>query len=549
MAKSIDAIRTDLQGAIDTGQLQGIRSDGVNTNPRTQESARSVGSKLSGSVSTINSNALKPTPVVNPPALPTPPVNTRINATTDQPLTPVIPESTPEPTTLKDQTQAFLQDQMGGGGKIDTQAVRDELRLNEKRQAAIDVENELLQTKQRYQNQIDDLEKNEQGNFGGALAGRINQLTQEANKDLANIAIRAKVANDDFNGAQNIYNQRVADMKDYRDYQFQVYNATRDALQNDLTASEKLTLDQNFRIQQDETDFEQQKELADYNAQIDRSNAVFESELKAKEINNNSVNIPISETKYDNNLSFEGFITQKENEQSMSLSPATRDSLRTEYEALVKNQPPTNQEAQSIVGIASNLLGSERAKSSKANLTSAFNNGDYQSVYTQIANNVEDTLTGEVKTKFANSRTDIGIMSGMRDAILQYTNGGGDIGILKGTADDISKKLGQLSQDPEFSALATQLEREFQTYRLNMTGAAFSPEESREYAAVNPRADASLELNLATIDGALAQLENRVTSTINARVPGATKIYAQIQSEVSEPEDLSVDISDLDFKF
>jgi len=283
--------RTRLQGAIDTGKLQGIRSDGVNTNPRTQESATSVGGNLAAGVSTINSNALKPTPVVNPPALPTPPVNTRINATTDQPLTPVIPESTPAPTTLQDQTRAFLQDQMGGGGQIDTQAVRDELRLNEKRQAATDVENEILQTKQRYQNQIDELEKNAQGNFGGALAGRINQLTQEANKDLANIAIRAKVANDDFIGAQNIYNQRVADMKDYRDYQFQVYNATRDALQNDLTASEKLTLDQNFRIQQDETAFEQQKELASYKAQMDRSNAVFESELRAEEINASKNNV------------------------------------------------------------------------------------------------------------------------------------------------------------------------------------------------------------------------------------------------------------------
>ena len=549
MDKPIEQIRTDLQSAIDTGKLRGIRTDGVNTNP---ETARQTGSDLASGITTINSSNLKPTSVVNPPALPPNPTNTRINANTD------ISEASSIPPTLKQSQQNFLQSQQGEGGQLNTQAVREELRLDEKRKTATDLDNKIIATKRRYEAQIEALEKNPRGVFGGALSTQINKLSQEANKDLANLSFSYKIANDDLVGAQETYNARVADMKDFRTYQFQVYNATREALQNDLTASEKLTLDQNFKVQQDETNFAQQKELADYKTQLEQSSPLFKAQVanqlsqireRDASVNNNRVNIPISETKYDNNLTFEGFITQKENELSMNLSPATKDSLRTEYEALVKNQPPTNQEAQGVVNVASNLLGSARAVSSKENLTSSFNSGDFESVYTQIANNVEDALTGSVKTKFADSRNDIGIMSGMRDAILEYTNAGGDIGILKGTADKISKKLGQLSQDPEFSALATQLQREFQTYRLNMTGAAFSPEESREYASVNPTAGASLELNLATIDGALAQLENRVTSTINARVPGATKIYTQIKSEVSTPRNSSVDISDLDFKF
>jgi len=245
---------------------------------RQSETASSVGGNLAAGITTINSNNLKPTPVVNPTALPPNPTNTRINAATNISEAQAIPPKAPA-TSLQDKTQQFLQDQLGDGGRIDTQSVREELRLDEKRQRANDLDNKVIATKRRYEEQIEELEKNPEGKLRGNLNQQINKLSQEANKDLANLSFQYKIANDDLNGARETYNARVADMKDFRDYQFQVYNATRDALQNDLTASEKLTLDQNFKIQQDETNFEQQKELADYNAQIARNNAVFSNSL------------------------------------------------------------------------------------------------------------------------------------------------------------------------------------------------------------------------------------------------------------------------------
>ena len=64
-----------------------------------------------------------------------------------------------------------------------------------------------------------------------------------------------------------------------------------------------------------------------------------------------------------------------------------------------------------------------------------------------------------------------------------------------------------------------------------MTGAAFSEAESRDYASVNPTLGKSLNLNLSIIDGALNQLENRITSTVNVRVPGASKLYGFIKGD------------------
>ena len=105
------------------------------------------------------------------------------------------------------------------------------------------------------------------------------------------------------------------------------------------------------------------------------------------------------------------------------------------------------------------------------------------------------------------------------------------------TADEIARKFGQLKTDPKFASLAVQLTREFQMYRVVMTGAAFSPEESREYKAVNPRTNASLDLNLATIDGALNQLENRITATVNTKIPNASKLYEKVGGDGMSDDD------------
>lgn len=179
-----------------------------------------------------------------------------------------------------------------------------------------------------------------------------------------------------------------------------------------------------------------------------------------------------------------------------------------------------------IIKSASNLVGTERGKTSKIAMSEAIINNDYVSAYAQVANNVEESLTGEVKTKFANARTDYGIMQGFRIVIEDYANAGGDMGLLKGKEEDIKRKLG--IDSGKASALAVALWREFQYYRSNMTGAAFTEKESRDYASVNPTLGKSLNLNLSVIDGALNQLENRITSTINTRIPNAKKLYDKV---------------------
>jgi hypothetical protein len=179
----------------------------------------------------------------------------------------------------------------------------------------------------------------------------------------------------------------------------------------------------------------------------------------------------------------------------------------------------------SIINGTASLLSSARGKQSRIDMANYIANGNFKSAWSEVANAVEEKLTGDNATRFGNQRTDYEAMKGLREAIQEYSDAGGKMGLLVGTAEDISNRLAGVTGDPKLTALATQLNREFQTYRTNATGAAFSPEESREYAKVNPRTTASLDLNLTIIDGALNQLENRILSAVKTRVPGAEMLW------------------------
>lgn len=205
----------------------------------------------------------------------------------------------------------------------------------------------------------------------------------------------------------------------------------------------------------------------------------------------------------------------------------------------------TSPEFTGIIDSVGNLAATAiKGRMARQSLSNALAGENYVDAYAQIGNAVEDSLTGEGKTKFQAARIDYNVMGGLREAVKDYAEAGGNTGLLRGNAEEITRKLGQVT-DPKLTALAVQLQREFQSYRSNMTGAAFGKGESRDYESVNPSSTNKLDLNLAIIDGALNQLENRVVSTINTKVPGAQKIYSKVTSSIppSSPGLESVGVS------
>ena len=208
--------------------------------------------------------------------------------------------------------------------------------------------------------------------------------------------------------------------------------------------------------------------------------------------------------------------------------------LTQEIEA---NKPITGEYANIING-AAGLVPATKKQQVKQNIATSLANGDYKTAYAEISNAVSDGLTGTNKTKFDDANTDLGILANVRNAVQEYSDAGGNMGLLKGTEEEIKRKLG--IDSGKASALAVQLWREFQTYRSNMTGAAFTPQESRDYASVNPTLGKSLDLNLSVIDGAMAQLGNRVNSTITRRIPDAQEIFDKAYGSASNQQTINI---------
>lgn len=196
-------------------------------------------------------------------------------------------------------------------------------------------------------------------------------------------------------------------------------------------------------------------------------------------------------------------------------------------------------EFESIASRTASLVDSVTGQETiKNDLTRYLKAQDYVSAYNQIENTVANGLTGTTKTTFSDARIDSEILKNLKGKIQEFENAGGDTGLLKGTAERIIRKLGQV-KDPALASLAVELQREFQRYRVGMTGAAFSPAESRDYASVNPKTTNKFDLNVAVIDGAISQLDNRVNSTVDSTIKGAGDIRRLAEIPKNNARELS----------
>jgi hypothetical protein len=121
-------------------------------------------------------------------------------------------------------------------------------------------------------------------------------------------------------------------------------------------------------------------------------------------------------------------------------------------------------------------------------------------------------LTAANQTKYMNAKSDLSLLDSLQSKIEEYQANNGDMGLLKGTASDISKKLGQRYGNGQMQTLAGELDRVFQEYRQNMTGAAFGVAENRDYGSINPRVTDNFDLALDKIKGATNFNKNYVDS-------------------------------------
>jgi len=403
------------------------------------------------------------------------------------------------------------------------QNLQEEQQLAAKTQEATKTYNEYTAQKTALDQKVASI-YNQPGISRAAAQQQASEVSRLGNANLANLAIISNAAQNNLLAAQTI-------IKDKVDAIYSPMKEKMDMLSNFIQLNPELSKEDELKLTTKYNQIANERETVS-TAFTNLSNTILQNGAPAtihnalNKINNDFVMGRISASDAQSKMNQAVGNYGGESPTERALKGLQLENQRLQNQKLITeintNQPVTGEYAP-IIDAISGLVGATKAPAVKKAIANAIANEDYGTAYANIANAVGDGLTGTNRTKFDDARTDIGVMKGVRDAIQTYADNGGDMNILKGTEEEIKRKLG--IDSGEASALAVQLWREFQTYRSNMTGAAFTPQESRDYASVNPTLGKSLNLNLSVIDGALNQLTNRVTSTINQRIPEAQKIW------------------------
>lgn len=230
--------------------------------------------------------------------------------------------------------------------------------------------------------------------------------------------------------------------------------------------------------------------------------------------------------------------------QSLSADIAKKwaDANKTKAEADAAGGVVSGGDFSDTVKTAANLVDGEgRAKTFAKDVQSMINRGQYAPAYNNIKNVALKGYTASGRADLEEKDKAIPYIQKLQKDIEDYKNAGGDMGLLSGKSDEIKRKLFGITGNPELSAIARNLNESFFAYRSNVSGAAFSGTETRDYKSVNPSTTNTFELNDVIMKSMLDSFKTQVNAAVDTKVDGAKYIreYAQnpsLAKKASTPE-------------
>jgi hypothetical protein len=161
---------------------------------------------------------------------------------------PEVPTTTDEKSSLK----SYLSNLLGNisGQASQENQIRDDLDVAEKKQKAVAISNELDQLDKDFRDEVSQIRKNTEGKFGGAVEADVAKAQDRYENRRANVSLAYKVASGDYQGAEELVTQKIDSLRAQNTQQLQAFNALKDLVYNDLTESEKATLNEQSAIRQ-----------------------------------------------------------------------------------------------------------------------------------------------------------------------------------------------------------------------------------------------------------------------------------------------------------
>lgn len=252
---------------IDAILAQGENNSGVNDEARSPESIDR------GNV-VMNGDELGSTQLV--PSFEQPPIQPVAFEPEVVEAPPPAETNTGEPN-LRSQVETELTNLLNTDTSGDAQGIRNFYGLNDKEKLAFDLSNEATAIKRDYEARVREARNNRDGKFMGAVQQEIDDITYEGNLLLSEKMFQQSIAQGNFDRATRIANQAIQDAEKADQRRLQLIQTAWNFVQNDLSESEKLEIQNQFKREQDDRDFKQSMMMAEYEYALGAAQREFDN--------------------------------------------------------------------------------------------------------------------------------------------------------------------------------------------------------------------------------------------------------------------------------
>jgi hypothetical protein len=167
----------------------------------------------------------------------------------------ILADSTYEPPENEDKNEAVsglkgLLSKITGQAS-EASAINKAEQVAQKKQKAVSISNELDQLDKSFRDEVASIKENTQGKETSAINSDVARAQDRYENRRANISLAYKVALGDYQGAQEIANEKINALKDQNAQALQVYQALISSINDDLTEKEKLQVQYQYDLKRD----------------------------------------------------------------------------------------------------------------------------------------------------------------------------------------------------------------------------------------------------------------------------------------------------------
>ena len=159
--------------------------------------------------------------------------------------------------------------------------------------------------------------------------------------------------------------------------------------------------------------------------------------------------------------------------------------------------------------------------------------GDMSGAKDYILKVSRDKASGDERKNVVAREEALTAINIIEDELDKYIEMGGSTGLLTGNIEKLHQRVLKKTKDPLLAEIANTISQTIQTYRQQLTGAAFTESEAKEYNRLFPNIKKSPELNTALINSLKSQYERNMRLFYERQL-GKTG-YTKLESITNEP--------------